>query len=168
VPLYLADTSAWLRSGQVFQRWSELVSRAEIATCDPVSLELLYSARGAADLRALRDHLRGLPQLPLDESCSTVAGDTQETLAGRGQHRGPTPVDLLTAAVAEVHGATLLHYDRHFELIARATGQDAEWVAPPGSLGSRTAFPPKNMPARGGGGRNAASENAVLESLPPP
>jgi predicted nucleic acid-binding protein len=58
----------------------------------------------------------------------------QRSLAGRGQHRGPTPVDLLIAAVAEVHEVTLLHYDRHFDLIARATGQPAEWLTRRGSL----------------------------------
>ena len=35
---------------------------------------------------------------------------------------------------AEVHGAVLLHYDRHFDLIARVTGQPTEWLARRGSL----------------------------------
>jgi predicted nucleic acid-binding protein len=35
------------------------------------------------------------------------------------------PVDLLIAAVAESYGAVLLHYDRHFDAIVRATGQPA-------------------------------------------
>jgi len=38
------------------------------------------------------------------------------------------------AAVAEAHDAILLHYDRHFDLIARVTGQPAEWLARRGSL----------------------------------
>ena len=41
----------------------------------------------------------------------------------------------LIAAVAEVHDVTLLHYDRHFDLIASATGQKTEWLARRGSLG---------------------------------
>jgi hypothetical protein len=44
----------------------------------------------------------------------------QQSLAGRGRHRGPTPVDLLIAAV--------------FDLIARATGRPAEWLARRGNL----------------------------------
>jgi predicted nucleic acid-binding protein len=40
----------------------------------------------------------------------------------------------MIAAVAEVHEVTLLHYDRHFDLIARATGQLAEWLTRRGSL----------------------------------
>jgi predicted nucleic acid-binding protein len=36
--------------------------------------------------------------------------------------------------VAEVNGATLLHYDRHFDSIARVTGQPMEWLARLGTL----------------------------------
>jgi predicted nucleic acid-binding protein len=46
----------------------------------------------------------------------------------------PHPVDLLIAAIAEVHEATLLHYDRHFDAIDRVTGQPMEWLARRGSL----------------------------------
>jgi hypothetical protein len=41
---------------------------------------------------------------------------------------------LLIAAIAEVHEATLLHYDRHFDAIDRVTGQPMEWLARRGSL----------------------------------
>jgi predicted nucleic acid-binding protein len=43
-------------------------------------------------------------------------------------------MDLLVAAVAEIEGLTLLHYDRHFDQIGRATGQSTEWLARRGSL----------------------------------
>ncbi len=58
----------------------------------------------------------------------------QAALAERSQHRGPGPVDLLIAAIADVNGAILLHYDRHFESIGRVTGQPTEWLARRGSL----------------------------------
>ena len=70
----------------------------------------------------------------MDERAERVATRTQAALAERSQHRGPTPVDLLIAAIAEVNGATLLHYDRHFDTIARVTGQPMEWLARRGSL----------------------------------
>jgi hypothetical protein len=44
----------------------------------------------------------------------------------------PIP-DLLVAATAEVHGATVLHHDRDFERIAAVTGQPTRWIVPPGS-----------------------------------
>jgi predicted nucleic acid-binding protein len=134
VALFLADTSAWHRSGQVEATWSSLLDSESLALCAPVTLELLYSARGPADYRALAAALGYLPTLPLDSRAETLAARTQAELAGRSQHRGPSPLDLLVAAVAEANDAVLLHYDRHFELIARMTGQRAEWLARRGSL----------------------------------
>jgi predicted nucleic acid-binding protein len=134
VPLYLADTSAWHRSGAAFDRWADLVARGELAVCVPVVLELAYSARGARDFSSLRDQLAGLPTLALDEEASGAATEMQSALVTRAQARGPRPTDLLIAAIARIHGAILLHYDRHFDAIARVTGQPMEWLARRGSL----------------------------------
>jgi predicted nucleic acid-binding protein len=135
VPTYLADTSAWHHSRKRAGFWRSLLENQELAICVPVALELAYSARGAKDFAALRDQLAGMSKLPLDEHASAAASETQSALIARGQHRGPTPMDLLIAAVAQVHGAILLHYDRHFDAITRVTGQPAEWLARRGSLG---------------------------------
>ena len=132
--LYLADTSAWHRSGRVADRWEPLLETDEIALCTPVRLELLLSARGPADYRALSSDLAEVRHLRLDDRCERAAARVQASLAERSQHRGPTPVDLLIAAVAEVNDATLLHYDRHFDAIARVTSQPMEWLARRGSL----------------------------------
>jgi predicted nucleic acid-binding protein len=43
-------------------------------------------------------------------------------------------IDLLTAAVAEYHGATVLHYDADFEHISAATRQPHTWVVPRGTV----------------------------------
>jgi len=137
VPRYLADTSAWNRSQatlEVSERWAALVELDEIALCDPVELELLYSSRGAADYRARREELGGFPRLPINGAASAMALSTQEALASRSQHRGPTPVDLLVAAIARRSKLCVLHYDRHFDAISRATGQPSEWLARRGSL----------------------------------
>jgi predicted nucleic acid-binding protein len=135
VPTYLADTSAWHQSRKRARFWRSLLENQELAICVPVALELAFSARGAKDFAALQDHLTGLSMLPLDEHASAAASQTQSVLVARAQHRGPRPMDLLIAAVAEVHGAILLHYDRHFDAIARVTGQPMEWLARRGSLG---------------------------------
>ena len=134
MPLYLADTSAWHRSGAAFDFWSDLVAKGELAVCVPVVLELAYSARGARDFASLQDQLAGLPKLPLDEETSAAASETQSALIARAQHRGPRPMDLLISAIARVHGAILLHYDRHFDAITRVTGQPMEWLARRGTL----------------------------------
>jgi predicted nucleic acid-binding protein len=132
--VYLADTSAWNRSGRVQERWHELIEQDALALCSPVRLELFYSARGPQDYRELEATLWAFPVLPVDARIEMVAEHTQAALVERGQHRGPAPVDLLIAAIAEVHGVTLLHYDRHFDAIGRVSGQPMEWLARRGSL----------------------------------
>ena len=134
MPTFLADTSAWHRRGQVAKRWAGLLESDDIVLCTPVALELLYSARSGADYEEIASGLEGFQHLALDGQGEALAGRAQALLAARGQHRGPAPVDLLIAAIAEAHGATLLHYDRHFDQIARVTGQPTEWLARPGSL----------------------------------
>jgi predicted nucleic acid-binding protein len=134
VALFLADTSAWHWSGQAESRWASLLDNDALALCAPVKLELLYSARGPVDFISLASALGYLPTLPLDSRAEALAERTQGALAERSQHRGPSPLDLLVAAVAEANDAVLLHYDRHFDAIARVTGQPAEWLAPRGSL----------------------------------
>ena len=133
----LADTSAWHRSGatpEIRARWDELLLAGFLHLASPIRLELLYSARGPADYVALSDDLSALPELPLDEVAVGRAEQIQASLASRSHHRGPTPADLYIAAVAELNDATLIHYDRHFDAIARVTGQPTEWIAPRGTL----------------------------------
>jgi predicted nucleic acid-binding protein len=134
VTRYLADTSAWNRSRLIANRWAKLLEANEIGLCAPVRLELLYSARGRSDYRAFASDLAWFPDFSLDGNAASRAETTQAELAERSGHRGPTPVDLLIAAIAELHELVLLHYDRHFEQIGRVTGQPTEWLARPGSL----------------------------------
>ena len=134
MPTYLADTSAWHRQPQTFERWSRLVERDEIVLCTPVALELLYSARDPTDYGRIASELDGFLTLPIDHRAEALARRTQSHLVAKGHHRGPTAVDLLIAAIAQAHEVVLLHYDRHFETIARVTGQSAEWLARRGSL----------------------------------
>jgi predicted nucleic acid-binding protein len=134
LPVFLADTSAWHRQHQVTELWSRLVDEDELALCTPVALELLYSAHDRADFDRIALGLEGFRTLTLDRRAESLARGTQAALAARGQHRGPKPADLLIAAIAEAHDATLLHYDKHFETIAGVTGQPAQWLARPGTL----------------------------------
>jgi predicted nucleic acid-binding protein len=100
----------------------------------PVLLELLCPARSRTDYRLLASDLLLLPVLDADTRVHRLALDSQGKLAERSQHRGPTATDLVVAAVAEHHRVILVHYDRHFDTIARATGQATMWLARRGSL----------------------------------
>ena len=55
-------------------------------------------------------------------------------LARRSQHRSASIPDLLTAAVAERTGLSVIHYDEDFERIAAVTEQPVCWVVPRGSI----------------------------------
>ncbi len=135
--LYLPDTSAWVRSvrtPEIAATWMGRLEDRLLATCSPLRLELLWSAKDSGHYDEIAEELGELPDLGLRASVLRRAEDVQAALAHRGGHRGPSPVDLLVAATAEVHGATLLHYDRHFDVIVEITGQAAEWLAPRGTL----------------------------------
>jgi predicted nucleic acid-binding protein len=54
------------------------------------------------------------------------AVEVQAMLADQGKHRALSIPDLLVAAAAERSGLTVLHLDKHFELVAEITGQPTE------------------------------------------
>jgi predicted nucleic acid-binding protein len=132
--VYLVDKSAFEQ--QRHSKTADAALRAlaeagQLATCEIVALELLYSTRGPADYEARWAGLGSLVWLPVDGDVTRTALELQRALARTGQHRRPIP-DLLIAATAVVHGATVLHYDKDFDLIAEATGQPTQWIVPRG------------------------------------
>jgi predicted nucleic acid-binding protein len=132
---YVADKSAFEQ-----QRHSEaaagllraLAADGALHMTEIVALELLYSARNAEDYRTRWDDLATLPWLRLTEAVSARALAIQRQLADLGRHRLPIP-DLLVAATALEHDATVLHYDHDFDLIAEVTGLSGRWIIPPGT-----------------------------------
>ena len=54
----------------------------------------------------------------------------QAELGARGQHRAASIPDLLIAATPELTQLTVLHVDKHFELIPDITGQPLERLKP--------------------------------------
>lgn len=134
---YLGDTSAWNRSNAtdvISRRWTALAADGRLALCPPVRLELLFSARSPSDYSEFADELNGLPSFALNTQAVERAAHVQAKLAERSQHRGPGAVDLYVAAVAELNDLIVIHYDRHFDAVARVTGQPTEWIAPRGTL----------------------------------
>jgi predicted nucleic acid-binding protein len=135
--LFLIDTSAQARLShpEVRRVIAGLVADGAAATCVTVDLEAGYSARDLQEVKevaALRQELYVV--LPITESIGQRARDVQALMAARGHHRAAGVIDLLTAAVAEYHGAVVMHYDADFEHIAATTGQPDVWVMPKGSI----------------------------------
>lgn len=135
----LADTSAWTasrRQAEQERAFGERLAAGEIATCDAVMMELLRGTRDAAELERRRADLDVLRRCPISERVWRRAMDVMHALAEHGpfHHRRPPLVDLLVAAAAEAAEVPVLHYDRHFELIAEVTGQPVRAIAPLGTL----------------------------------
>ncbi|GAA1500761.1 PIN domain nuclease [Streptomyces synnematoformans] len=132
---YLIDTSALARwpKPAVGPRLDELSRRGLLAVCGAVEIELSYSARSKADILRIQEELRGFDWLTMPDEVWDRAAEAQRGLVGNGNWRAVSGMDLVIAATAERHGATVLHYDGDYDMIAEVTGQPTQWVAPPGT-----------------------------------
>ena len=128
---FLIDTSALarlMRPGAESFGWDQAATAGLIATCPITELEFFYSARSPAGREQGVGDVRELfGWVPVHDRAFARAWEVQGELTGTGQHRGAGPVDLVVAATAELHGLTLLHHDRDFDVIARVTGQPLRW-----------------------------------------
>jgi predicted nucleic acid-binding protein len=81
------------------------------------------------------DSLLDLPRLEIDSRAENRALAAQRQLARAGHHRVP-PADLIIAALADLNQVAVLHYDRHYDLLAEKTDLEFEsiWLAEAGSL----------------------------------
>ena len=133
--LYLIDKSAWARASheQVRTVLDPMIDAGSLATCSITNLEVLYSARSAAECREIADELAGFPEAPIGSDQLNRALDVQMQLAPKGHHRLPIP-DLIIAAAAESAELSVLHYDADYERIAEVTGQPNQWIVPRGSV----------------------------------
>jgi predicted nucleic acid-binding protein len=135
--LYVVDTSAHARTNHEAVRRviAGLIADRSAATCVTVDVEAGYSGRDVNDVRTIAQRRRSLyVVLPISDVIAERARDVQVRMAARGHHRAAGVIDLLTAAVAEHHGAVVLHYDADFEHIAATTGQPHAWIVPRGSI----------------------------------
>ncbi|TDU03413.1 hypothetical protein EDD99_1837 [Streptomyces sp. 846.5] len=132
---YLLDKSALARWPQpsVASILDQLSSAGRLAVCGAVEIEILYSARSKSDADRIRDELQGFDWLPTPDEAWDTAIAVQARLVEEGNWRALSMADLIIAATAQRHGATVLHYDGDFDTIAAVTGQPTQWVVPPGT-----------------------------------
>lgn len=122
--MILVNTSAWVEflrgTGSAVDERVGAVLAGDVATCDPVRMEVLAGARDDRHLDQL-DRLLAravlLPTLPTDyDDASAIYrvcrrhGETVRKL-----------IDCLIAAVAIREGVAVLHADADFDVIARRT-----------------------------------------------
>ena len=128
--VWLIDKSALIRlsSSPVRDEWFERIARGLVRITTLTMLEIGYSARSGTDLQ---DELHRPPLVLMPIEYLTPASESramvvQALFAERGLHRALSVADLLIAASAELTGATVLHVDKDFDLIATVTGQPVE------------------------------------------
>lgn len=107
-----------------------------MATCHPVMLEVLYSARSTPDYQAWRSALARLPLCPIGPAEWARALEVYDLLAQQGplHQRQVSHHDLLIAAAAEAACLPVWHYDEDYDRIAQVTGQECVWLRSRGSL----------------------------------
>lgn len=133
----IADTSARARAGHptVREEWASALRSKQIATCSITTLELLYAARNADEVRELEADEATLRDIPITVSVQRAAIGALRALShkGAGYHRVKLP-DALIAAAAQHAGIGVLHYDHHYDRLAEVLTFDSRWIAAPGRL----------------------------------
>jgi predicted nucleic acid-binding protein len=135
--VYLADTSVYVLQGrhpEVRARFAALLTEGRLAACQMTALEYLNNAASPEGYQALWAALHGQRWMDVSTAAMERALDVHRLLAERSLHRHFRLPDLIIAATAEQHDATVLHYDADYDRIAAVTGQPVEWVAAQGSL----------------------------------
>ncbi|GAB2908419.1 PIN domain-containing protein [Streptomyces mayteni] len=133
---FLIDKSALARRRKPAVRpiLDALSHRGLLAVCGAVEIEVLHSAKSKDDAVRIQGVMRhGFDWLPTPDEVWDRAAEVQSLLVGKGNWRAVSMGDLIVAATAERHGATVLHYDGDFDMIAAVTGQATQWVAEPGT-----------------------------------
>lgn len=139
--MLLLDNSAWARLASPAlpddrrAEIAELIQSSQAAVSLPFLLEAGYSARSGADHQRMMAGLSRLPRLELDAKAEVLALRVQSTLASRGHHR-VAPVDVIQATLAHLAGASVLHYDKDYDILRDLGGLsfDSVWLAPRGTL----------------------------------
>ena len=133
--MILPDTSAWVeeirRTGSHIDHALEslLNAGADVAVTEPVIMELLAGARNKGELRATRKRMLAFPMLRVDNLVTYERAAVIWRLCRAAGEPVRNTMDCLIAAVAIREGASILHADRDFDVMARHAGLRVEPIA---------------------------------------
>ena len=121
--MHLVDTSVWIealrRSGnaRIRAELEPLIRAGDVALTDWIILELMVGIRTNEESANLLKRFAPIHRLSLSYEGWPKAWDLAARL--RKKAISPSAADCLIATVAIAHGATLLHCDNDFELMAK-------------------------------------------------
>lgn len=122
--MILIDTSAWVEflrdTGSPVCKLVDKLLAEDIATCDPVKMEVLAGARSEQHLQELRGLLARASVVPTDPVDFEAAAAFYRTCRQRGRTVRKL-MDCLIAAVAIRADIPLLHLDTDFDALAEHT-----------------------------------------------
>lgn len=112
-----------------------MIDAGRMAIAAVTILEVGYAARSIGDHeQSQRKVLQRLQFVYGSPRSERRAIEVQQALMGTGHHRAVKLPDLLVAAVAEIEGLTVMHYDADFDRIAEVTRQPIQWVVEAGTV----------------------------------
>ena len=134
----LFDTSALILAAQhagAAQQLRVTIEAGRLAVTDIVLVEYLNGARNLAEYDRFAWALDAAVRLRAEPADWDRVLSVHRLLAesGAGHQRSVSVADLVIAAVAERHGAELVHYDADYDRVAAITAQPTRWVIPRGS-----------------------------------
>ena len=123
---YLIDNSVWARlslSPVVAARVIQIQRDHTICVTTAQVLEHGFSAQSPADLDRSHGAMAAFAVLHMSARTHELALSVQQRLWHSGRVRAAGAFDILIAAVAIEHSATVLHYDRDYEHIAAVVAE---------------------------------------------
>lgn len=131
--MILIDTSAWIEyfratgsaaADEVRRLLSGHADR--VVTCEPVVMEILAGAADDDRHAKLERLVNGLPSLRVEDAIDFRSAATIYRAARRTGRAIRSISDCLIAALAIRHGASVVHRDADFDVIAAITSLDAQ------------------------------------------
>ncbi|HTA33827.1 MAG TPA: PIN domain-containing protein [Solirubrobacteraceae bacterium] len=131
----VVDTSAWARQRhpKVAPHFRDTAQADLLVGCPVVALELLTTAKDAAEHGRLAKSLSSLRQASISQGVCDAAISASGELASANHPRVPVSDYLIAAAAAE-RGFGVLHYDHHYDTLSGVLGFESIWIAPPGTI----------------------------------
>jgi predicted nucleic acid-binding protein len=123
--VFLIDSSAWIEytrdtNSAICNEVDRLLQDAptNVGITEPVIMELLVGPTNPWVITQLEKLVNGLPLLPVDAFVDYRAAAAAARAVRQGGNTVRSIIDCLIAAVAVRTGATLVHRDRDFPLLA--------------------------------------------------